>query len=505
MSTEENQPPSQKQNPDQSSSHPQSYILKKFSAHLEKVSGNSFYYESKKKIESKSNKSHSSFFTSDVPVKFEVSKNFFSLSVKGEVDKSQKKIEKQGEETTDQKISSEAQTQTDINSSEIMIINKKTYLENLFKSFEIYSKNKNFSNNNRNGIKNDCYLLLKQFDENTIDNSINKNNYILKEIICPLNQKDFENQVVKFLTQNQNDSNNNIKPNNSIRLCNCTMISGKDQNNNNNNNSYITQIQKKKSKLNNKKMTSTSPIKKSPLKNSLNNSISTGVNTNSFSNLISPLMKSDFNPIFILDENLLKSLLKSIQQQKGTYANYSIVNSSKFKILSISSKQKYNKLNSLDYINNNINQNVYEINETKEYKEKRFIFDINSISLEKIIKFSLLKPQKKLEKTFEDFTQSTPLSLLQEKYFIYAVSKWAKFSKPQMQEQVYYLNYNTGNNKKYPGFDISYLNEDNFTLWIEKIKVKNKEETKKNSYTNSVTSLKRNKSKSKLTNEMKKK
>ena len=75
----------------------------------------------------------------------------------------------------------------------------------------------------------------------------------------------------------------------------------------------------------------------------------------------------------------------------------------------------------------------------------------------------------------EDFSQNTPISLLQEKYFIYAVSKWIKFSIPNPQSQLYIkYSYKAG----HPKFDPINLIMTNFTLWIERIETKRNDNKK---------------------------
>ena len=75
----------------------------------------------------------------------------------------------------------------------------------------------------------------------------------------------------------------------------------------------------------------------------------------------------------------------------------------------------------------------------------------------------------------EDFSQNTPISLLQEKYFIYAVSKWIKYSLPNPQSQLYIkYSYKTG----HPLFDPIHLVMTNFTLWIERIETKRNDNRK---------------------------
>ena len=67
----------------------------------------------------------------------------------------------------------------------------------------------------------------------------------------------------------------------------------------------------------------------------------------------------------------------------------------------------------------------------------------------------------------------TPISLLQEKQFLYAVSKWAKYSVVYPQTQIYIkYNYKSEHSK----FDPILLDMTNFILWIEKMHIKEESE-----------------------------
>ena len=108
-------------------------------------------------------------------------------------------------------------------------------------------------------------------------------------------------------------------------------------------------------------------------------------------------------------------------------------------------------------------------------------------------------------KEMEDFGQSTPISLLREKSFIYIVSKWVKYSIPQPQSQIYAkYSYKTG----HPLFDPITLSMTNFTLWIERIETKNYHSKKAkisiNSSSNYVNNIKKNNSKGQNLNNKKK-
>ena len=109
-------------------------------------------------------------------------------------------------------------------------------------------------------------------------------------------------------------------------------------------------------------------------------------------------------------------------------------------------------------------------------------------------------------KDMEDFGQTTPISLLQEKCFIYMVSKWVKYSLPQPQNSLYIkYSYKSG----HPLFDPINLGITNFTLWIERIKTKNIYNNNKgymniNSRTNYANKIKKTNSRGKNSTNKKK-
>ena len=97
-------------------------------------------------------------------------------------------------------------------------------------------------------------------------------------------------------------------------------------------------------------------------------------------------------------------------------------------------------------------------------------------------------------KKTKDFGESTPISLLKDKYFIYAVSKWSKYSTINSEINMYFkYNYKSG----HPKFDSNILEMSNFYLCIEKIKLEG--DTKKSRNTSNFTSFKKIISSSKVT------
>ena len=153
-----------------------------------------------------------------------------------------------------------------------------------------------------------------------------------------------------------------------------------------------------------------------------------------------------------------------------------------------------------------------ENNEIKEEKTQKNIDDIN-IALNQSDYMKQVKGGENefdyilnKNKEMEDFGQSTPISLLREKSFIYIVSKWVKYSIPQPQSQIYAkYSYKTG----HPLFDPITLSITNFTLWIERIETKNYIGKKKamvsiNSSSNYVNNIRKINSKGQNLNHKKK-
>jgi hypothetical protein len=184
------------------------------------------------------------------------------------------------------------------------------------------------------------------------------------------------------------------------------------------------------------------------------------------------------------------------KNNKKEKKNYIIDNSANFNILN---SIKYEKLRSIpkekDQINNNkiqkdldeINFNLFPIkvekfelicsNKVRAHEIGKENIDVSNIALNQ--SFEIKQPKVgenefddilNKNKDMEDFGQTTPISLLQEKCFIYMVSKWVKYSLPQPQSRIYTkYSYKSG----HPLFDPINLDITNFTLWIERIKTKN--------------------------------
>jgi hypothetical protein len=171
----------------------------------------------------------------------------------------------------------------------------------------------------------------------------------------------------------------------------------------------------------------------------------------------------NINPIYILNDKQLKQL----------YEELNIDNKLKEKDEFIIPQLSIAKQIAIDY-------EIIEVNTPKTGK-------IDTSSNNPISKRSSaftkdLKSEKVSELNFErekksssEFGQYTPISMLNDKFCVYAVSRNVKYSIPQRQGFVSYLSYSKGD------FNYDALKKNNFDLtmeWSEKEKVKEKESFK---------------------------
>ena len=142
-------------------------------------------------------------------------------------------------------------------------------------------------------------------------------------------------------------------------------------------------------------------------------------------------ISSYINPIFILNEEQIKQL-------------YLDCNNDKSKNELKAETNEYNKLISFG----NDDQKSFG-----SKKDMDISTDINS------------------KKAFKDFGQCTPLSMLNEKFYVYAVSRTNKYSIKSSQLNISLLkSYNNSiGYKTIFAFDMNNLNINHFSLWIEKI------------------------------------
>ena len=336
-----------------------------------------------------------------------------------------------------------------LNKNETIILNKKKYIDDLISKININSTSIEKDNQ-------ESYILIKQDRKN-------KNNKFIHEIVSPMSNKDLENKINEFILRNNDNKENN---DDNIRILS--------NNKRTSQNIIIMTNEKKKSKFSTSNNNNSRISKKnSEEKNST--------------------QKDDFSPVFIFSQKQIKNLLESIDKKNNQNnpkekQNNSNNNSDSMKL----DKQKNEELkNSKKEKLEEFNFNVFPVKvdkfefihaNTNEFgggANMNNNIDVSNIALNQS-EYNYMKPIKGGENEYEissrktkeseDFSQVTPISLLQEKYYVYAVSKWAKYSKlsPQSQLIVKY-NYKTG----HPKFDPIHLDITNFTLSIEKIQTKN--------------------------------
>ena len=327
-------------------------------------------------------------------------------------------------------------------------INKKNYIQGLLNKFKINTtKNSNNNNNNNNQEK---IILIKQ-------DKYNINNNYIYEIISPSTKEELELSINTFINKS-NDNKENQDNNNSETL------SYKENNINNNG--------KKKSKFINQQEIQ---IKKTKEKDNNNKK----------------LQKDDFVPIFILNNKdiieLYEIIEKNSNKNKQNKNNYSVDNKISLNFINKNEKLRgKNAKKTLDDINFDIfpvKVDKFEfINIVPNEIRTNYNIDVSNIALNQSDYMKQVKGGENdfdyilnKNKEMEDFSQNTPISLLQEKYFIYAVSKWIKYSIPNPQSQLYVkYSYKTG----HPLFDPIHLIMTNFTLWIERIETKRNDNKK---------------------------
>ena len=358
---------------------------------------------------------------------------------------------------------------------------KENNSENKF-DINIYKKElieKINSNYNFDDNENQEYFALLKLDK------FNQKNIFVHEIIAPKSIQDFEKSLDKFIKRK------------------CTQVN----------------------KDNNSDSTSSIGLNKKKKLNQIENKENINTNIN--------LDEEEFNPIFILNQKDIKDLYFLIEPRK-TYRtrniNYEINNFSidyipvqKDLILKSQNKptipKEENELKEQNELKEE--KEIKEENEKKEEKEIKEEEKVKEIILDKINieNFELIpekKPDNKYEITniisispnieleennneqikeneketinkievdeqkvsTEDFSQCTPLSLLQNKFSVYAVSKWIKYSVPSPQSELF-IKYNYYTKKRILSPEELFMT--NFTLWIERI------ETKRNEFKGSIS------------------
>ena len=314
-------------------------------------------------------------------------------------------------------------------------INKcETLLINLDKYKQNLISKINFETVNSQNMDN-CYILFKQ-DLQT------KNNKIDYHIINSTSKSDFDISFNKFV--NNTGKENDVNISNSIN---------KDE--------TVLNSNKKKSKFN---ITNSSP------------------NHRNFNGPFSPLLISNYLEL----KNVLNNIEKDLKLDKDSNINkkqYLLEN-----IISFNCKGIDNKKNIPMEIEKENSAKTKELFPTK-VQEHKFIILPKNIEKNNISEENNINEIKK-----KDFGQSTPISLLKEKYFVYAVSKWSKYSIINSEINIYIkYHYKAG----HPKFDTNILKVNNFYLRVEKIKFE--EEPKKSKNTSNLYNFKKTLSTTKVT------
>ena len=344
---------------------------------------------------------------------------------------------------------------------DLSIINKKIYIKELLNSIKGVTNNIENSDKSNNNNNREYYILIKHNKDNTIEN-------IMHEIISPNSNEELEKSINNFIYKKDNKENQNNNAETLFNSDNSTFNNGRKK-------SCFSHYEHKKS--------------------------------NSSNSNNSEAIKEEFIPIFILTKTELINLYEIIEGKSKNNTKekkeYSIDKNIAYNIIN---NNKTEKLRALPENKNEINKNIQNENDKNENKKKSDNINLNIFPV-KVEKFELINKKNKKDsdekrngnnnidviakefikdnniktlnegenevdqihnknKEMEDFGQVTPISLLKEKYFIYIVSKWVKYSIPQPQSQIYAkYSYKNG----HPLFDPIILQMTNFTLWIERI------------------------------------
>ena len=361
------------------------------------------------------------------------------------------------------------------------------YIKDLLDKINI---NYNFEENNDNPE----YFILLKFDE------CGKNNMLIHEIISPKSIDDIKKSLDKFKKREaaQINKDNNTDSNSSIGNTKNKYKFNKKENNKENINDNLEMNEDKFSPifiLNQKDIKNLYYMIEPPKTNrakAINYTIN-NFSINYITNKIDSKLRAQNKKIIQEKDDLeeKKNLLNQISTEKFEIIHNNIeekkyplyqINSEKFEIIHNNIEEKKYPLYQINsekfeiIHNNNIEEKkypLYQINSEnfeimKAYNNEIKNEDINNIEINEKIKeenndiYEEENSEIKKSKEMKDFSQCTPLSLLQNKFSVYAVSKWIKFSVPNPESQLYISNSNIINEPKN-------LFITNFSLCIEKI------------------------------------
>ena len=370
-------------------------------------------------------------------------------------------------------------------------INK--YIQDLIDKINI---NYDFNEINNN-INNQQYFVLLKSD------SYNQKNNIIHEIIAPKNIEDLEKSVQKFMERpcSKINKDNNTNSSSGIDLNKKKRILNKSDNNNSN----LNKISNNKENINNNRLINEmeySPVfilnQKDimnlykiiePQKTNRNKNINYTINNFSFNYKPildkNAILRSENNPNILKNENKEK-IEKQEKENKWILQQINIEN---FELIKNDKQENSNEKGNFISVSESQNmQNNNQINPEENNQIKSEInFQLISEKNNPILDSNLLK---------EDFSQCTPISLLQDKFSVYAVSKWIKFSLPHPQYELSIKsNNNIISNKNINYTDQTNLLITNFTLWIERIETKRNDNNKCSISINSSANSKNNSNK----------
>ena len=218
---------------------------------------------------------------------------------------------------------------------------------------------------------------------------------------------------------------------------------------NNNNNFYIINQENNSNDLNQINFKVIKPKNKNELELELNNYYNENKNDHN--------IESYINPIFVLNDEQIKRLNEEfykgnnqlgIESKKESAEKVLIIE--KQMALDYKSVEPNFSLENNKNTSNNLDKGNFENNDKKENNVE------NKNELE--------------NKKYEEFGQSTPLTMLQDKFYVYAVSRINKYLFKSPQSSITFINnYNNIENISRPSFNINRLKINHFSLWIEKI------------------------------------
>ena len=380
--------------------------------------------------------------------------------------------------------------------SNLIDINK--YIQELIDKINI---NYDFTEINNKTDNQEYFVLLKS------DNYNQKNN-IIHEIISPKSIEDLEKSVQNFMKRpcSKINKDNNTDSSSSIELNKKKKILNQKENTDN-----INIINDNKENINDNVLPnenefcpvfilSQKDIRNlyeiiEPQKTNRNKNINYTINNFSF-NYESIIDKNAILPSEnnnnILENEKAKNEENNEKQEKEEEKIWLLeqINVEKFELISSNKNDKPE--------NSNENENLIAVNDSQNLQNNNQINPEETYQIKSEINIELIS-EKNIQITdpkipTEDFSQNTPISLLQDKFSVYAVSKWIKFSVPHPQKELIIKSKDMSNS--YIAYkESSNLLITNFTLWIERIETKRNDNNKCSISINSSSNSKNNSNK----------